>query len=58
MLVGYMCVSTVAQNLDLERGALEGAGCDRLYEDTCSAPSRIGRSLGHVVELVDALRAK
>ena len=53
-----MCVSTVEQNLDLERGALEGAGCDRLYEDTCSAPSRIGRSLGHVVELVDALRAK
>jgi len=83
VLVGYMRVSTVEQNLDLQRDALAGAGCKRLYEDTCSGSvidrpgltkaldhmrsgdslvvwklDRIGRSLGHVVELVDVLRAK
>jgi hypothetical protein len=36
MLVGYMRVSTSEQNLALQRDALEGAGCERLYEDTCS----------------------
>jgi DNA invertase Pin-like site-specific DNA recombinase len=37
MLVGYMRVSTAEQNLALQRDALEGAGCERLYEeDTCS----------------------
>ncbi len=83
VLVGYMRVSTVEQNLDLQRDALEGAGCERLYEDTCSGAvvdrpglakaldqlrggdalvvwklDRIGRSLGHVVELVATLRSK
>ena len=36
MLVGYMRVSTAEQNLALQRDALEAAGCERLYEDTCS----------------------
>ena len=36
MLVGYMRVSTADQNLALQRDALESAGCERLYEDTCS----------------------
>jgi DNA invertase Pin-like site-specific DNA recombinase len=36
MLVGYMRVSTSEQNLALQRDALEDAGCERLYEDTCS----------------------
>ena len=36
MLVGYMRVSTSEQNLALQRDALEGAGCERLYEDTCN----------------------
>jgi DNA invertase Pin-like site-specific DNA recombinase len=84
MLVGYMRVSTSEQNLALQRDALEGAGCERLYEDTCSGSvterpglaraldnlrrgdalvvwklDRIGRSLGHVVELVaGGLQAK
>jgi len=83
VLVGYMRVSTVEQNLDLQRDALEGAGRARPYEDTCSGSvkdrpglakaldhmrsgdalvvwklDRIGRSLGHVVELVDTLRSK
>jgi DNA invertase Pin-like site-specific DNA recombinase len=83
MLVGYMRVSTSEQNLALQRDALEGAGCERLYEDICSGSvterpgltgaldnlrggdalvvwklDRIGRSLGHVVELVAGLQAK
>ena len=78
-----MRVSTAEQNLALQRDALEGAGYERSYEDTCSGPAtdrpglakaldqlragdalvvrkldRIGRSLGHVVELVAGLQAK
>jgi DNA invertase Pin-like site-specific DNA recombinase len=36
VLVGYMRVSTNEQNLDLQRDALKAAGCERLYDDTCS----------------------
>ena len=78
-----MRVSTAEQNFALQRDALEGVGCERLYEDTCSGAvtdrpgltkaldqlrasdalvvwklDRIGRSLGHVVELVGGLQAK
>jgi DNA invertase Pin-like site-specific DNA recombinase len=83
VLVGYMRVSMVEQNLELQRDALEAAGCERIYDDTCSGSvterpglskaldhlrtgdalvvwklDRIGRSLGHVVELVDGLHEK
>jgi DNA invertase Pin-like site-specific DNA recombinase len=83
MLVGYMRVSTSEQNLALQRDALKAAGCERLYDDTCSGSvkerpglgkaldhmragdalvvwklDRIGRSLSHVVELVDGMQAK
>jgi hypothetical protein len=33
MLIGYMRVSTGEQSLDLQRDALERAGCERVYED-------------------------
>ena len=33
MLVGYARVSTQDQNLDLQRMALEKAGCEKIYED-------------------------
>jgi DNA invertase Pin-like site-specific DNA recombinase len=38
VLVGYMRISTVEQNLALQRDALLAAGVapDRMYEDTCS----------------------
>lgn len=32
MPVGYACVSTLNQNLDLQRDALSQAGCERLFE--------------------------
>ncbi|KFK96148.1 MULTISPECIES: recombinase family protein [unclassified Serratia (in: enterobacteria)] len=36
MLMGYARVSTGDQRLDLQRGALNQAGCDRFFEDTAS----------------------
>jgi len=36
MLIGYMRISTGEQNLDLQRDALEQAGCERIYDDICS----------------------
>lgn len=35
-LVGYIRVSTVEQSTDLQRLALEEAGCSRIFEDTAS----------------------
>jgi len=36
MLIGYARVSTAEQNLDLQRQALTGAGCKKIFEDTIS----------------------
>lgn len=36
MIIGYARVSTVDQNLDMQRTALEQAGCERIYEEKAS----------------------
>jgi len=36
MLIGYARVSTADQNLDLQRDALDKAGCEKIYEDRIS----------------------
>ncbi|SUG95740.1 DNA-invertase [Salmonella enterica subsp. enterica] len=35
--IGYIRVSTIDQNIDLQRNALTSANCDRIFEDRISA---------------------
>ena len=51
--IGYARVSTRDQNLDLQLGALKGAGCDRIFEDTMSG-NKAGRP--GLAKALDALR--
>ena len=80
---GYARVSTQDQNLDLQRDALEKAGCGRIYVEHISGGSsarpeldktmetlregdtlivwrldRLGRSLKHLIELVNELEQR
>ncbi|CAA3816338.1 recombinase family protein [Acinetobacter baumannii] len=54
MLLGYARISTDDQNLDLQRDALEAAGCERMFEDMASGAKadRIG-----LAALMTVLRA-
>lgn len=51
--IGYARVSTRDQNLDLQLGALKGAGCDRIFEDTMSG-TKAGRP--GLTKALEALR--
>lgn len=54
MLIGYARVSTDDQNLDLQRDALQAAGCERVFEDMVSG-ARVDRT--GLATLMSMLRA-
>ena len=50
MKIGYARVSTLEQNLDLQRDALQKAGCGRLFEDKASGSSSQREGLAKALE--------
>jgi DNA invertase Pin-like site-specific DNA recombinase len=54
MLVGYARISTTEQNLDLQRDALEHAGCTKLFTETASGAKLDRPALRQAIEYVRA----
>ena len=50
MLIGYARVSTQDQNLEMQRQALQAAGCNRIFEDTASGKSTARSGLKQALE--------
>ena len=51
MLIGYMRVSTGEQSLNLQRDALDRAGCERVYDDVCSGRATERPGLNQALEV-------
>ena len=54
MLIGYARVSTDDQNLDLQRDALRGTGCEKIYEDRISGARAARPGLAMALEVARA----
>lgn len=54
MLIGYARVSTDDQNLDLQRDALQGAGCAKIYEDRLSGAKAARPGLQQAIDVARA----
>ena len=52
MLVGYVRVSTDDQNLDLQKDALNKAGCEKIFEDTKSGVTAERTGLKEALQFV------
>ncbi|WP_442765604.1 recombinase family protein [Sulfurospirillum cavolei] len=52
MLIGYARISTVDQNLALQKEALKKAGCERIYEDEMSGTKDNRRGLNKALEML------
>jgi DNA invertase Pin-like site-specific DNA recombinase len=54
VLIGYMRVSTAGQSFDLQRDAIAKAGCERVYDDTCSGRATERPGLARALEVARA----
>ena len=54
MLIGYARVSTADQDLALQREALRGTGCQRIYEEKISGAKRSRPELNRMLEQLRA----
>ncbi len=52
MLIGYARVSTHDQNLDLQKDALEKAGCEKIYVEQASGSSSSRPELEKTIEML------
>ena len=52
MFIGYARISTHDQNLDLQKDALEKAGCKKIYVEQMSGSSRIRPELEKTLEML------
>jgi DNA invertase Pin-like site-specific DNA recombinase len=52
MLIGYARVSTYEQTLNLQKDALQHAGCDRIFTDTASGAKTERKGLEEALNYV------
>jgi DNA invertase Pin-like site-specific DNA recombinase len=54
MFIGYARISTADQTLDLQKDALEKAGCTRIFTDTASGAKAERKGLDEALDYVRA----